>query len=103
MGERAGQSHSKIISGQYCSGQVVVDTFNSDNSNFTGDRPSLAECNFVWIPKYRHKIFEEPYRSELKSIIYNVAYDYDIDIVELEVPTDHIHRVVRSEPKESRF
>ena len=28
-----------------CSGQVVVDTFNSDNSNFMGDRSSLAECN----------------------------------------------------------
>ena len=28
-----------------CSGQVVVDTFNSDNSNFMGDRSSFAECN----------------------------------------------------------
>jgi putative transposase len=57
--------------------------------------------HFVWIPKYRHKIFEEPYRSELKSIIHKIAYDYDIDVVELEVPTDHIHMVVRSESKDS--
>ena len=46
--------------------------------------------HFIWIPKYRHKIFEEPYRSGLKTII---------EIVELEVPVDHIHMVVRSEPK----
>ena len=32
-------------SAQQCSGQVVADTFNLDNSNFTGDRSSLAECN----------------------------------------------------------
>ena len=55
--------------------------------------------HFVWIPKYRHKVFEEPYRSELKAIINKIAYDYDIDIVELEIPVDHIHMVIRSEPK----
>ena len=55
--------------------------------------------HFVWIPKYRHKVFEEPYRSELKAIIEKIGYDYDIDIVELEVPIDHIHMVVRLEPK----
>ena len=57
--------------------------------------------HFVWIPKYRHKVFEEPYRSVLKNIIRKIGYDYDIDIVELEVPLDHIHMVVRSEPKTS--
>ena len=57
--------------------------------------------HFVWIPKYRHKVFEEPYRTVLKDIIKKVGYDYDIDIVELEVPADHIHMVVRSEPKTS--
>jgi len=55
--------------------------------------------HFVWIPKYRHKVFEEPYRTVLKDIIRKIGYDYDI--VELEVPTDHIHMVVRSEPKVS--
>ncbi len=56
--------------------------------------------HFVWIPKYRHKIFNEPYRSSLKDIIYKIGYDYNIKIVELEVPVDHIHMVVKSEPKE---
>ena len=55
--------------------------------------------HFVWIPKYRHIVFEEPYRTELKTIIEKVAYDYDLDIVELEVLVDHIHMVIRSEPK----
>ncbi len=57
--------------------------------------------HFVWIPKYRNKVFEEPYRGALKDIIRKIGYDYDIDIVELEVSTDHIHMVVRSEPKAS--
>jgi len=55
--------------------------------------------HFVWIPKYRHKVFATPYGSVLKSLIYKIAYDYEIAIVELEVPVDHIHMVVRGEPK----
>ena len=57
--------------------------------------------HFVWIPKYRHKVFGEPYRKALKGIIEKIGYDYDIDIVELEIPEDHIHMVVRGVPKMS--
>jgi putative transposase len=57
--------------------------------------------HFVWIPKYRHKVFVEPYRSALKAIIEKVGYDYDIEISELEVPVDHIQLVARTEPKVS--
>ncbi|EDQ00702.1 hypothetical transposase [Shewanella benthica KT99] len=55
--------------------------------------------HFVWIPKYRRKVFSDPYRETMKAIIHKAGYDYDIDIVELEIPEDHIHMVVRSEPK----
>lgn len=57
--------------------------------------------HFVWIPKYRHKVFIEPQREAMKAIIQKVGYDYGIEIVELEIPEDHIHMVVRSEPKQS--
>jgi putative transposase len=55
--------------------------------------------HFVWIPKYRHKVFDEPYRDALKNIILKIGYDYDIEIIELEIPVDHIHMVVRADPK----
>jgi putative transposase len=57
--------------------------------------------HFVWIPKYRKKVFEEPYREVLKKIIEKIGYDYNIEIVELDIPEDHIHMVVRSELKVS--
>ena len=37
--------------------------------------------HFVWIPKYRHKVFEEPYQAAMKAMIEKIGYDYDIDIV----------------------
>ncbi|MFK7761182.1 MAG: IS200/IS605 family transposase [Candidatus Midichloriaceae bacterium] len=55
--------------------------------------------HFVWIPKYRHKVFKSPYREVLKDIIKKVGYDYDINIIELEVPLDHIHVIVKYESK----
>jgi putative transposase len=47
-----------------------------------------------WIPKYRRKVFMEPYRATMKAIIKKIVYDYDIRIVELEIPEDHIHMVI---------
>jgi len=57
--------------------------------------------HFVWIPKYRYKVFMGPYRTTMKAIIKKIGYDYDIEIVELEIPEDHIHMVIRSIPKQS--
>lgn len=57
--------------------------------------------HFVWIPKYRHKVFKEPYHSMMKVITQKVGYDYDIDKVELEIPEDHIHIVIRGIAKQS--
>jgi len=59
----------------------------------------LLMYHFVWIPKYRHKVFCEPYGEALKGIIEKIGYDYNIDIVELEIAVDHLHMVVRGEPK----
>ena len=51
----------------------------------------------VWIPKYRHKVFVEPYREAMKAIIRKIGYDYNFDIQELEIPEDHIHMVLKGE------
>jgi putative transposase len=57
--------------------------------------------HFVRKLKYRHKLFTDPYRESLRAIIEKIGYDYDIDIVVLEVLEDHIHMVVRGVPKMS--
>ena len=57
--------------------------------------------HFVWIPKYRHKIFCEPYCTMLKGIIEKAAYDYDMCVEEIEIPEDHIHMMLTAEPRMS--
>lgn len=57
--------------------------------------------HFVWIPKYRHKIFEEPHATALKQIIRQAAYNYDMEVTEIEIPKDHIHMMLKALPRHS--
>ncbi len=57
--------------------------------------------HFVWIPKYRQKVFRPPYAETLKSIIKKTAYDYDMEVAEIEIPKDYIHMMLVAEPKHS--
>jgi len=57
--------------------------------------------HFVCIPKYRQKVFEEPCRGALKHVIQKIGHDYDIEVVQLEIPIDHIHMVIKAELKDS--
>jgi len=36
--------------------------------------------HFVWIPKYRHKVFVEPRREAMKSIIHKIGYDTESEV-----------------------
>jgi len=42
----------------------------------------------------------DPYRATMEATIKKIGYDYDIETVELEIPEDHIHMVIRSIPKQ---
>lgn len=57
------------------------------------------EYHLVWTPKYRHPVFTEPYRTALKQIIRKAAYDYDMEVLEIEIPSDHIHALVSLPPR----
>lgn len=41
-------------------------------------------CHFVWI-QYRHKVFSKLCHTNMKNVIEQIGYDYDIEIVELEI------------------
>lgn len=59
------------------------------------------EYHLVWTPKYRCKAFTEPYATTLKQILIKAAYDYDLEILEIEVPKDHVHMLVSIPPSTS--
>lgn len=55
---------------------------------------TLFEC-----PNIVARYIREPYPTVMKNIIEQIGYNYNIEIIEFEIPVDHIHMIVRSESK----
>ena len=59
------------------------------------------EYHLVWTPKYRCKAFKPPYTEPLKQILIKAAHDYDMEILEIEIPSDHVHVLISIPPHTS--
>ena len=58
--------------------------------------------HLVWCPKYRKKIFErEDIRERAVQVIGRICEEYDFEIVDIQVETEHVHILVSFPPKRS--
>ena len=56
--------------------------------------------HLVWCPKYRKKIFErEDIRERAGHLIRRICEEYDFEIIEMQVETEHVHILVSFPPK----
>lgn len=72
------------------------------NKRLTYGRTSVYNLNYhiIWGTKYRNKILKGSVEESLKSILYEIAKDYDFHIDHMEVgKDDHIHLLVSAPPK----
>jgi putative transposase len=60
----------------------------------------LLMYHVIFVCKYRKQILN-PISEELKQIIYNISKESDFKILEMETDKDHIHFLIKSEPKVS--
>lgn len=55
--------------------------------------------HFITVVKYRKKVFtREDIISDTKTIIENIAKDYEVEIIEQECGIDYIHILFRGKP-----
>ena len=50
--------------------------------------------HLVWIPKYRKSILRGGMKERLKEIFSEIAEQYEFEIEEMSVQTDHVHLFV---------
>jgi len=55
--------------------------------------------HIVWVPKYRRRVLEGKVGERARQVIVEVAEKYGYYADELKVNPDHIHLLVRLEPK----
>jgi len=72
----------------------VVDYISQNHSKH------LLMCHLIFSCKYRKKLLIR-YGNEIKQILYNIAEEQDLNIIEMEVDKDHIHILVQYQPTKS--
>lgn len=55
----------------------------------------------MWTPTYRRKILTEEIKEKLKEVFLQVAEEYDFEIIEQEVMSDHVHLFLSALPRYS--
>jgi putative transposase len=54
----------------------------------------------IFVCKYRKKILE-PISDELKQVIFDISKNSNFEIIEMETDKNHVHLLIKSEPKYS--
>ena len=65
---------------------------------------SLYECKYhiVFCPKYRFRVLKDDIAAYVQQQIYQLCQQKDgIDVLELNLQPDHVHRVMSLPPKDS--
>ena len=57
--------------------------------------------HFVWIPKYRRKVLNREIKEKLKEVFLQIAEEYDFEIIEQRVMSDHVHLFLSAPPSYS--
>ena len=57
------------------------------------------QYHLVWIPKYRRSFLVGEIAERLKQILKDIAFEYKIKIIAMEVMPDHVHMLIDAPPK----
>jgi len=57
-------------------------------------------CHLIFVCKYRKKLLVE-LGEQIKSIMYDIAEETNLDIIQIEVDEDHIHLLIGYNPTQS--
>ena len=60
-----------------------------------------CEYHFIWVPKYRYKVFVEEVKPVLREILRQLCEWLEITIIEGNIRNDHIHLYLSVPPKHS--
>lgn len=73
----------------------------SKNIAYKSNNNIVFSCKYhiVWCPKYRRKVLVGEVETRLKEIIYEIAKELRVEIIEMETDKDHIHILVDVDPQ----
>lgn len=79
--------------------KAVLHYFYRDNTKAGSHCRYSLQYHIVWIPKYRRSFLVGKIAERLLQILRDIAHDYHIHIIAMEVMPDHVHMLVEAPPK----
>jgi putative transposase len=79
--------------------KAVLHYFYQDNTRSSSHCRYSLQYHLVWIPKYRRSFLAGEIAERLKQILKEIAHNYHIHIIAIEVMPDHVHMLVEAPPK----
>lgn len=58
-----------------------------------------CKYHVVWCPKYRRKVLTGEVERRLKELVYETAAELNVDIIEMEIMSDHVHLLIEVDPQ----
>ncbi|WP_424100620.1 IS200/IS605 family transposase [Moorena producens] len=70
-------------------------------NKFKYNKNIVYSCKYhvVWCPKYRRPVLVEEVEVTLKELLYQIAKEIQVEIIELEVMPDHVHLLCECDPQ----
>lgn len=70
-------------------------------ANYKSNNNVVYSCKYhvVWCPKYRRSVLASGIDARLKTILQEVAFDLQAEIIEMEIMPDHVHILVEVDPQ----
>ncbi|MCW6567911.1 IS200/IS605 family transposase [Yersinia ruckeri] len=59
----------------------------------------LMHVHLVFVTKYRRKVFDQDAIEKLRGYFARVCADFDVELVEMEGESEHVHLLINSPPK----
>ncbi|AOY83974.1 IS200/IS605 family transposase [Moorena producens JHB] len=71
------------------------------NNNYKHNKNIVYSCKYhvVWCPKYRRRVLVGEVEKRLKELLYQIAEEIQVEIIELEVMPDHVHLLCECDPQ----
>jgi len=68
-------------------------------TNHSPHSAHVINYHLVWIPRYRKKVLIGPVETRLKELLAEIATQYGLEILAVEVMREHVHLFVSAPPK----
>lgn len=83
----------------------MIEIITDKKTEYSSEYNVVFKCiyHIIFTPKYRRSVLIDEISNRLKELIIEKQEEYNYQIIELEIMPDHVHLLIKINPKISPF